>query len=332
MSGDGKDFTLSLDDDVLAAAMASVDKHLGHVRKRRAYDVTKDPEEQPELQSGPDHEPVDVDVELELDDLDEGAESIEVDLEESAAPLVNQEALALLARNEELQATNEQLYREIEMLRTTLARQQTDLKEQKERAVRLNVRGKRLHTQHETLALRHADAQAKLEEWETQLHDLREALRQTERERAQRAARFQRESDEAQFKTRERTLRELLPAVDNLELAMVHADNTAGDQMVAGVKMILRQLEQAFQRIGLVKVESTPGTPFDPTCHEAVKHVPTDEQEAGTVFITHQVGWRLQDRLLRAARVEVADRPRDESPIDPSNEASPVSPTTAEEE
>ena len=79
-------------------------------------------------------------------------------------------------------------------------------------------------------------------------------------------------------------------------------------------------------------MESAPGTPFDPTCHEAVKHVPTDEQEAGTVFITHQVGWRLQDRLLRAARVEVADRPRDESPIDPSNEASPVSPTTAEEE
>jgi molecular chaperone GrpE len=340
MSTDDKDFSLSLDDDVLAAALASVDKHLGGTRKRRAFDLLDDPEKeaartQAELAvhgvaaTGAALLDEDEEVEVELD--------VELDFDEDTAPtpapaqhepepvddepLVNEEALRLLERNEELEALTTRQKAEIEMLRNAAARQQSDLKEQKERAVRLNIRGKRLHSNYESIKLKHDDAKAKIELWEKQMAELRDAVRTNERDRAARVARHQRETEEARINTKEKTLRELLPVLDNLELAMAHAGETPAEQMLDGVRMILRQLGGSFDRIGLQRVDSAVGAGFDPTCHEAIKHVPTDDAEPNTILTTHQVGWRLHDRLLRAARVEVAAARLDETPVSPTQEA-----------
>lgn len=341
MSADDKDFSLALDDDVLAAALASVDKHLGGARKRRAYDLLEDPEkeaartqaemEKHGIKAGAGVELLDEDLELDVElsvdlDLDESdvlaeepADAPSNDVETAAA--ADDDTLRLADRNQELEALTSRQAAEIKMLRDAAAKQQADLKEQKERAVRLNVRGKRLHQQHESLKLKMEDAQAKLDEWETQLHELREAVRVNERDRGQRLARHQKETEEARFTAKEKTLRELLPVVDNLELAMAHADETPSDQMVEGIRMILRQLDGAFDRLGLLRIDSSPGAAFNPTVHEAIKHVPSENAEPNTVLTTHQVGWRLHDRLLRAARVEVAAAPLDEMSVDANQEA-----------
>ena len=342
MSTDDKDFSFSLDDDVLAAALASVDKHLGGTRKRRAYDLLDDPEKEAARTNAEmavhgiaanapalldEDEEVEVEVEVDLD--------VELDFDESTAdaptspeaavdedePLVNEEALRLLERNEELEALTTRQQAEIEMLRNAAGRQQADLKEQRERAVRLNIRGKRLHQNFESIKLKHDDATAKLELWEKQMAELRDAVRTNERDRAARVARHQRETEETRRNAQEKTLRELLPVLDNLELATAHASETPAEQMLDGVRMILRQLGGAFDRIGLQRVDSATGATFDPTCHEAIKHVPSDDAEPNTILTTHQVGWRLHDRLLRAARVEVAAARLDETPVSPTQEA-----------
>ena len=340
MPTNDKDFSLALDDDVLAEALASVDKHLGGVRKRRAYDLLEDPEKEAArtqaemdkhgIKAGAGVELLEDDLELDIDvavdlDLEEpevvADEPTEEPVDDENAPQVDDDSAHLLERNHELEALTARQAAEVKMLRDAAAKQQADLKEQKERAVRLNIRGKRLHQQHESLKLKLEDAEAKLEEWEKQLTDLREAVRGHERDRGQRLARHQKETEEARFAGKEKTLRELLPVVDNLELAMAHADETPVDQMLDGIRMILRQMDGAFDRLGLLRIDSTRGAAFNPTVHEAIKHVPSEKAEPNTVLETHQVGWRLHDRLLRAARVEVAAAPLDEMTVDADQEA-----------
>lgn len=346
MPTDDKDFSLALDDDVLAEALASVDKHLGGVRKRRAYDLLEDPEkeaartqaemEKHGIKAGAGVELLEDDLELDIGlavdidlavdlDLEEPAvdagEPAEEPVDDESSPQVDGDSARLIERNQELEALTARQGAEVKMLRDAAAKQQADLREQKERAVRLNIRGKRLHQQHESLKLKMEDAEAKLEEWEKQLGDLREAVRGHERDRGQRLARHQKETEEARFAGKEKTLRVMLPVVDNLELAMAHADETPADQMVDGIRMILRQLDGAFDRLGLLRIDSSRGAAFNPTVHEAIKHVPSENAEPNTVLETHQVGWRLHDRLLRAARVEVAAAPLDEMTVDTDQEA-----------
>ena len=101
----------------------------------------------------------------------------------------------------------------------------------------------------------------------------------------------------------ERLVKELLPVLDDLERALVAADEHEEAQLVEGVKLVHRSLREALEREGLVEIE-TDGR-FDPHVHEALLAQPS-EREEGSVIDVLQKGYRLGDRVLRPARVVVS--------------------------
>ena len=125
--------------------------------------------------------------------------------------------------------------------------------------------------------------------------------------------RAKRDIDEARAESRSRVLKEMLPVVDNLERAIEHA-GTGGDAVIEGIKLVLRQFTQAFERLEVTAVEAQ-GLPFDPNMHEAISQQETDEHPPGTVVQVLQRGYKNGDRLLRPAMVVVA---RAKAKVEPS--------------
>ncbi len=124
-------------------------------------------------------------------------------------------------------------------------------------------------------------------------------------------------------KATEKVCKELLPVLDNLELAIRHAD-TNPEQVVEGVRMVAGQFSAALAAVGLQRVPATPGMPFDPAQHEAMQTVPSSEHPPGSIADELQVGFSFQGRLLRAARVTVTHAPAPSpSPAEPESDTPP---------
>ncbi|HUA10823.1 MAG TPA: nucleotide exchange factor GrpE [Solirubrobacteraceae bacterium] len=98
--------------------------------------------------------------------------------------------------------------------------------------------------------------------------------------------------------------RELLPALDNLDRAIDHADQD--DPLLTGVRLVREELVAALGRAGIVAF-SPLGEQFDPTLHEAVATAPApDPGASGTVLDVYQSGYRSGEVVIRPARVVVA--------------------------
>jgi len=77
---------------------------------------------------------------------------------------------------------------------------------------------------------------------------------------------------------------------------------------VQGVDLTLKQLASALVKFGVHPI-ATVGQPFDPTTHQAVSHAPSKTIATGHVVDEFQKGYRLHDRVLRAAMVSVSSGP-----------------------
>ncbi|MGH7747424.1 MAG: nucleotide exchange factor GrpE [Candidatus Dormibacteria bacterium] len=99
--------------------------------------------------------------------------------------------------------------------------------------------------------------------------------------------------------------RALLPALDNLRRAVDHAPEGTDDAFLSGVRMTVRQFEEALATLGVTPIDAV-GAPFDPSLHEAVAGVESPEVENDTVVDELQRGYRLHDRVIRPSMVRVA--------------------------
>ena len=107
----------------------------------------------------------------------------------------------------------------------------------------------------------------------------------------------------------EQLLKELLPAVDNMERAIKAAHTNGSDSaLVQGVELTLKQLSGILAKFGVQAIE-TAGQEFDPHTHQAVSYGPSTEVPANRVLEEFQKGYRLHDRVLRAAMVSVSSGP-----------------------
>ncbi|WP_423189465.1 nucleotide exchange factor GrpE [Alkalibacterium sp. f15] len=99
---------------------------------------------------------------------------------------------------------------------------------------------------------------------------------------------------------------ELIPALDNLERALkIEADTEAGKNLKKGIEMVYNSSLQAFEKEGIEIIDPL-GEPFDPNFHEAYTQVPANEgQESNEVAQVFEKGYKLHDRVLRAAKVSV---------------------------
>jgi molecular chaperone GrpE len=101
----------------------------------------------------------------------------------------------------------------------------------------------------------------------------------------------------------ERVVKELLPVLDDLERALVAAEEHEEAKLEEGVRLVHRELRDALAKEGLVEIE-TEGE-FDPHVHEALLTQPSEESD-GAILQVIQKGYRLGDRVLRPARVVVS--------------------------
>jgi molecular chaperone GrpE len=103
----------------------------------------------------------------------------------------------------------------------------------------------------------------------------------------------------------ERLIGELLPVLDDLERALAAAEQHEEAQLEEGVRLVHRSLASLLERHGVRPIE-TEGA-FDPHVHEALLSQPSEETESGSVLDVIQKGYKLGDRVVRPARVIVAE-------------------------
>ncbi|HQC71978.1 MAG TPA: nucleotide exchange factor GrpE [Candidatus Competibacteraceae bacterium] len=119
--------------------------------------------------------------------------------------------------------------------------------------------------------------------------------------------RAEREVQNAHKFALERFFGELLPVRDSLELGLAAASESVDvTQLRAGVELTLRQLAAAMEKFGARDVNPAAGVRFNPAEHEAMAMVPTDQAEPNTVVQVVQKGYSLNERLIRPAKVLVA--------------------------
>jgi molecular chaperone GrpE len=107
----------------------------------------------------------------------------------------------------------------------------------------------------------------------------------------------------------EQLLKELLPVVDNMERAIKAARTNGSDSaLIQGVELTLKQLFGILAKFGVQAIE-TAGQDFDPSAHQAVSYGPSNDVPANKVLDEFQKGYRLHDRILRAAMVSVSSGP-----------------------
>jgi molecular chaperone GrpE len=121
--------------------------------------------------------------------------------------------------------------------------------------------------------------------------------------------RTEREAQEMYRRVRGDVLLDLLPVLDNYELAIRHAEQADATTLREGVALIYKQLIDILSRQGLEAIEAE-GRHFDPEIHEAVAVEASEDVEEHTVLQELQRGYKLGDRLLRPARVKVAVQPQ----------------------
>jgi len=108
-------------------------------------------------------------------------------------------------------------------------------------------------------------------------------------------------------------MRDLLPALDNLDRAIEAAEKTHDvASLLEGVKMVARQIEAVFEQHHCVRIQAL-NEPFDPHLHEAILQQPSDEHPAGTVVQVTQAGFQLHDRVVRPSQVIVSTQIQDDS-------------------
>lgn len=107
----------------------------------------------------------------------------------------------------------------------------------------------------------------------------------------------------------EKLLLELLPVLDHFELGLADsAKNGTPAALTDGFQLVCNQLRAAVEKAGVQTIDAE-GKAFDPHLHEAITHMPSDTVPEGQVLTQTRRGYKLGDKLLRAAQVVVSSGP-----------------------
>ena len=98
-----------------------------------------------------------------------------------------------------------------------------------------------------------------------------------------------------------RVVSDFLPVLDNLERAL--AADCSDEGYKKGVQMIYDSFMATLEKLG---VEKVPAEDFDPSMHQAVQQVQSDEHESGKIVNVFQNGYRIGTKVIRFAMVSVA--------------------------
>ncbi len=102
-------------------------------------------------------------------------------------------------------------------------------------------------------------------------------------------------------------IRAILPAVDHLGMALDHATDAASTvQLKQGVELAEAEFRKAMGNFGVKVVDPAKGEVFDPNLHQAVMREASDQMEPNHVIRVLQVGYEVDDQVIRPAQVVVS--------------------------
>jgi len=103
--------------------------------------------------------------------------------------------------------------------------------------------------------------------------------------------------------------RDLLPVIDSLEMAILSGSNaevesaTLLEKVKEGLNLTVEQFRKAFEKHGIELVDIN--GEFDPTIHEAVMQLESEEKNKGEILQVFQKGYKIKERILRPAMVSI---------------------------
>jgi molecular chaperone GrpE len=107
----------------------------------------------------------------------------------------------------------------------------------------------------------------------------------------------------------ETLLQELIPVLDNMDMALEHASHADDVKAIAeGVKLTFNQFLKVLEKSGVERLEAV-GKKFDPNLHEALYQEERNDMEPDTVVSEVQKGYLLNGRVVRPSRVSVSKKP-----------------------
>lgn len=150
-------------------------------------------------------------------------------------------------------------------------------------------------------------ADLEIEQLKKEIETLEDKNLRLQAEMANMRQRYQKEREDAAKYRSQDLAKALLPAIDNLERALlVEVEEENSDALKKGVEMTLQNLKETLSSHGIEEIAAL-GEIFDPNIHQAVQTVPSDENNpAETIVQELQKGYKLHDRILRPAMVIVA--------------------------
>jgi molecular chaperone GrpE len=119
--------------------------------------------------------------------------------------------------------------------------------------------------------------------------------------------RVQRDAEQHRLRAAEAVVESLLPVMDNMGRALDAAARHEEGQLIAGLELVAGQLHATLEGHGLDEVPVEAGTLFDPNLHEAVLTQASSDYDEGVVLQVLERGYLLHGRLLRPAKVIVAN-------------------------
>lgn len=117
--------------------------------------------------------------------------------------------------------------------------------------------------------------------------------------------RSQREKDAIGGETKVYILSQILPVIDNFERAALNSETDA-ESYRKGIEMTFTQLTDIIKKLG-VETFGEEGEAFDPKYHEAVMHIESEDYGENTVARVFSKGYKVGDRIIRCAAVQVAN-------------------------
>jgi molecular chaperone GrpE len=158
-----------------------------------------------------------------------------------------------------------------------------------------------------------AAAPGDVEQLRSELAEAKDRLLRSHAELDNYRKRARRELDEQMLYAHMPLMRDLLPVLDNMTRAIAAAEKNAdAGALLEGIKMVAQNLEDVLARNQCTRIAAL-HEPFDPAVHEAIAQQPSSEFPPQTVLLVAQEGYKLHDRVVRAAQVIVSTAPA-ESP------------------
>ena len=153
-----------------------------------------------------------------------------------------------------------------------------------------------------------------IESLEVELDEIKDRLMRSLADKENLRKRSEKERREAEVYGGTKLARDLLSVYDNMGRALENIDESLKEQakaLVEGIELTQRELISVFKKHQIEKIQPEIGEKFDPKWHQAMFESPVPETKKGEIIQIMAKGFRISDRLLRAAQVGVSSYEED---------------------